>query len=133
MLKLLVSRWSGQSYSCEEILDPSTEALVAAIKALNNEDLNDIHLHVLGDSPSWLCVGGGGGDYIVAGETSDGQHLALNESARQSLSGTVELVVGGQLATYPLRETVSRDRAIEAASNFLKNSGFAKCTDWRDS
>jgi hypothetical protein len=67
---LTVLEWVGPDADHKEHDDPSWELVEDAIRRLNGRERNDLYLYADLDAAepgAYLCVGGGGGRYVVAG------------------------------------------------------------------
>lgn len=71
---------------------------------------------------NWILsiTGGQGGYYIVGAEQPHGWRNGL---PREPHEGMVELVAGGQRATYPLALCLPQDVVLEVAHEFVESQG----------
>jgi hypothetical protein len=101
-----------------------------AIRALNNNNLNDLYLiPQAGSLETFLGVGGGAGRYLVTGSIAGNTFPTLVDS--ESTDNTVApLVVGGQLGEYPRNWLISLDAAVAAAHAFYNAGGFDCGVRW---
>jgi len=128
--RLRVCDWANTSTRDVIVLNPSWSQVDAAIRALNNDNLNDIYLEPWqGGSDTFLGVGGGSGRYIVTGAIAGKTFPTLVSTG--SLDETlVPLVVGGQLGEYPARWLVTLEDALSAVRLFFDAGGFDCGVEW---
>ncbi len=122
---LNVCKWVGPHVETVEHLNPSWELVEDAIRDLNGRERNDLYLCPTASDPeTYLCVGGGGGRYVVTGS-------ARSESFPTVVSGPGDdggqelLVVGGQAGYYPRHWVVDLETALRAARSFYESGEFA--------
>ncbi len=128
--RLDISRWVRNTRQDRTVDSPSWEEVEAAIRALNNVDLNDLYLHPhAGDPETYLSVGGGGGQYFVTGAIRNESFPILEEGEGPD-DEVVDLTVGGQTIDLPRSSVVTLDVALRAAKAFWEAGGFDCGIDW---
>ncbi len=128
--KLDISRWVRNTRQDTSVDSPSWEAVEAAIRALNDLDLNDLYLRPHAEDPeTYLSVGGGGGQYFVSGAIRNESFPVLEEGEGPD-DEVVDLTVGGQTIDLPRSAVVSLDVALRAAKAFWEAGGFDCGIDW---
>jgi len=112
-------RPQGGGDSGEVIESPSSAEIEAAVRALNQKERTLVMLY---QSPEkHMAVGGGNGQY-VAYITEDGRSFSKLVSSTPD-TGTLCLVVGGQVGDYPRSQCVSLDEVLRAVREFA-DRGF---------
>src|ERR1043166_6470530 len=102
LYSLTTCDWSNRRRKDTVIKDPAWEDIEAAIRKLDNENFNDIHLHRDEDSEDfWLSVGGGAGRYFVTRASAD-EFPNVVDLTRANLPDEL-LCVGGQNCYLPAR------------------------------
>jgi hypothetical protein len=116
----------------EELLeDPSWEDVEQRLARLNEREFNDLYL----DRPTdrrWLCVGGGGGRYLVmlTCEATTADEFWLLVTREDEPDGMDELVTGGQLGRFAARHIVPMSHAVAAARAFYESGEPAPDLTW---
>jgi hypothetical protein len=125
--QMKVCDWQGAS--CQEMMieNPTWEQIKMAIQALNNDNLNDLYLHT--DNDTWLCVGGGQGQYLLTGASGDNAFPTLIDQNRQS-QPKISLTVGGQTGDYPANAVHDRAQTLTAVQDFYDNGGYTANINW---
>jgi hypothetical protein len=127
--QLTVCDWS-QNPRDLLISQPQWSQIEAAIRALNNDNLNDIYLQPASEpTDTFLGVGGGAGKYLVTGAVRGATFPTLVDDTSDDESLT-PLVVGGQLGEFPARWLVSLEAAIAAVRAFYDSGGFDCGVKW---
>jgi hypothetical protein len=130
--RLVICEWAGGSKSDKIIADRTWEQVEAAIRALNNRNLNDLYLRSdKVDPESYLAVGGGSGRYLVTGSVRNERFPTLVDSTRAE-DRTESLTVGGQEGDYPESWIVGMDLALRAAMSYWRMGRFDPELDWID-
>jgi hypothetical protein len=129
---LIICVWKGVHKDETEIRLPSWPEVEAAIRALDNYNLNDVYLqpHET-NSETYLAIGGGGGGYIATGSVDNERFPTLVDPQRPS-EPKVLLVVGGQEGDYPANWIIDLPTALRAARSFYDAGGFACDMNWTD-
>ena len=128
--RLCICDWSNSNRRDVVVLDPPWPQVEAAIRALNNRNLNDVYLTPLAaQSETFLGIGGGSGQYLLTGAVA-GKTFPTLVTALNLDDSLVPLVVGGQLGEYPARWLVSLDDALSAARAFFDAGGFDCGVEW---
>ncbi len=128
--RLSICHWTNIERRDVIVLDPSWSQVEAAVRELNNEELNDIYLTPLqAGADTFLGVGGGSGRYLVTGAIA-GQTFPTLVDTLSSDDTLVPLVVGGQLAEYPARWLVTLEAALSAIRLFFDAGGFDCGVEW---
>lgn len=127
--RLTICDWNDRRSIDTVIENPCWTDIEAAIRALNNRNLNDIYLH-LDDSPeTWLAVGGGDGQYLVTGSINAESFPTLIDASK-SEEPRIYLMVGGQLCDYPCSYVVDLDRALQATRSVVETGTFDEEIGW---
>ena len=128
--RLCICDWSSTDRRDVVVLNPSWLQVEDAIRALNNDNLNDIYLTPpQGSSDTFLAVGGGSGRYLVTGAI-EGETFPTLVDTTSSDDTLVPLVVGGQLGQYPARWLVTLGAALSAVRLFFDAGGFDCGVEW---
>jgi hypothetical protein len=126
---LKICEWRDRRRIDTDVLDPTWADIEAAVRKLDNEHFNDIHLHRDEDSECfWLSVGGGAGRYLITGSSSEGFPTVVDQS-RANLPDEL-LCVGGQNGYFPARWIQSLEVALRAARYFFDNGSFGGSVEW---
>jgi metal-dependent hydrolase (beta-lactamase superfamily II) len=128
--RLTICDWTGRGKHDTVIDRPTWQDIEAAIGALNNRNLNDLYLQPDGSNPeTYLCIGGGAGQYVVSGCVDNEYFPTLVDPQRPS-EPRVALVVGGQLSAFPSHSIVDLESALLAARSFYTTGGFGGDVHW---
>ena len=123
---LTVLEWVGPDADHKEHDDPSWELVEDAIRRLNGRERNDLYLYADLDAAepgAYLCVGGGGGRYVVAG--LDRGDTSPTFAPGPGDEGEREpLLVAGNVGAFPRNWIVDLDTALRAARSFYQAGGF---------
>lgn len=112
----------------EKIIEkPSWEQIEAAIRLLNNQTKNDLYLH--GGVNSWLCVGGGEGQYVLTGTANNDSFPVLVNPQKASTPKLV-LIIGGQAGEYSANCVHDLSQTLQATRDFYDFGGFSSITSW---
>jgi hypothetical protein len=130
---ITICQWGPQSKEDQCVVAPDWEVVEAAIRALNNRDLNDLYLAPDADDPeTYLAVGGGNGRYLVTGSISNEAFPTVVDRGKLA-SETEDLVVGGQAGDYPSQWIVDLPTALAATRHFYDTNEFSGGgVDWID-
>jgi len=129
---LTICEWKGAHKDDTEIRLPLWSAVEAAIRALDNCNLNDVYLQPDETNPeTYLAIGGGAGRYIATGSVNNERFPTLVDPQRPA-EPKVLLVVGGQEGDYPANWIVDLPTALRAARSFYDAGGFARDVNWVD-
>jgi hypothetical protein len=127
---LTVCDWEGPAKRDIVIDSPTWSDVEGAIRALNNRNLNDIYLRPDNSNvETFLCVGGGDGQYIVSGSINSEFCPTLVDTERPA-EPKAWLIVGGQAADYPNNWIVNLEAALKAAKAFYEDGGFTRRVKW---
>jgi hypothetical protein len=128
--KLTICRWHSTSRDDVDVSNPSWIDVEKAVRRLDGEQYNDLYLKPFGtDDRTFLCVGGGGGKYVVAGTDAGGRNVAVPAEG-VSDDSLVSLLVGGQLGEFPSRYILALDRVLSATRAFFDAGGFECLVQW---
>jgi hypothetical protein len=128
---LVIPHWNPANREERSIDNPSWEQVEAAIRALNNSDLNDLYLYPRQDSrQTYLCIGGGAGRYVVIGLIEDSACPTLVDPAR-SVGPGVELRLDGELDLVPNNWVMDLPTTVKAAKAFFEAGNFDCGIDWQ--
>jgi hypothetical protein len=126
---LTICSWSAGGRTDTVIDTPSWSDIEAAVRALNDRNLNDIHLELAEPPEAFLSVGGGAGRYIVSGSV-EGKVFPVLIDASLPEEPRVALVVGGQLGDYPRCCVVDLDHALRAVRSVGETGEFREELGW---
>ena len=122
--RMTLCEWSGASLDSQVVSNPSLDQVEAAIRRLDNKRFNDLYLQPAGaDTETWLCVGGGAGQYLLSGALGNQRFPTLVDPTRAA-EPAVTLRVGGQEGTYPANRVHGLETALEAVRTFWKSARF---------
>jgi hypothetical protein len=127
---LVVSTWSGGDV-CEERVegDPLTlDAVAAAVRALDGEQRDGVHLESAGED---AMVVAGGPELCFVYATFDNEAFLVPETGREG--APVELRAGGQVGTFPPGNLVDRDTAAALATTWARSGELDARVRWRTS
>jgi hypothetical protein len=128
--RLTICEWIGTGKQDTVIEKPAWGQIERAIRALNNENLNDLYLEPeVGNSEIYLCIGGGAGRYVVSGAIYNERFPTMADPDKPADSKE-ELVVGGQTGDYPGNCVVDLETALRAAKDFYETGGFSHEINW---
>jgi len=127
--RLTICDWQGNRRNDTVIDNPSWTAIEAAIRAMNNANLNDVHLEIESSNDASLTIGGGSGKYIVSGTLAGESFPTLADPT--ATDGCIALVAGGQLGDYPARYVVNLEATLEAVRSVAESGSFdARLAAW---
>ena len=125
LAELIICEWRGTGFSEQVIIRPSLKVVLDAVRKLNGAAFNDIYLHPKPRATHpYLCVGGGAGRYLLAGELPGERFPTLTDPSRSELPKEA-LVVGGQEGLYPRNQIHPLTVALRAAELFWETGEFA--------
>ena len=128
--RLTVCEWTGGRRSDTEIDAPSWSDVEAAVRELNNRNLNDIYLCARDSHPeTFLAIGGGAGQYIVSGAI-EGEVFPTVIDPERSAEPRIRLMVGGQLGDYPGNYVIGLESALLAAKSYYDTGSFDGPIKW---
>ena len=108
----------------EIVAHPTWEQVEAAIRQLDNEAFNDLYLLPdANDSETYLCVGGGGGRYVLAGVLAGDRFPTLIDPNRPA-EPTQLIRVGGQEGDYPANVVHDLNTTLQAVHAFWASGSF---------
>jgi hypothetical protein len=126
---LTVCEWHERRRIDSVLKNPTWPDIESAIRKLDNERFNDIHLQRDEDPEDfWLTVGGGAGRYVITGASPDG-FPTVTDPKRAGLPDEL-LCVGGQDGYFPARWIHSLDIALTAARSFFETGKFSGPVEW---
>ena len=125
--QMRVCDWQGVSYEEIVIENPTWEQIKMATQALNNQNLNDLYLHINDDT--WLGIGGGDGQYLLTGAIGDDTFPRLVDANKPSLP-KISLTVGGQTGDYQFNWIHDLTQTLIAVRDFYDNGGFSTNLNW---
>lgn len=125
--RIVADRWTGVLCEEDEVFSPSIDDLDCVIEALDCKIRTLVSLY--GQNDTYLCVGGGGGQYVAYASTSDGQlwNLLSNKS---DCMDVVLLNAGGQEGDFPARQVVDKQQVLRAARTFLEIGKLDSSLQW---
>ena len=126
---LTVCEWRERRKKDSVLNNPGWSDIEVAIRNLDNDCFNDIHLHRDEDSECfWLSVGGGAGRYLITGSSPDGFPTVVDQT-RSGLPDEI-LCVGGQHGYFPARWIHPIEVALRATRSFFETGEFAGRLEW---
>lgn len=130
---LFIPEWNGRNKKDTVIENPTWHDIEEAIRALNNQNLNDIYLQPARENPeTYLCIGGGGqGRYLVTGSINNEKFPTVVDTTKPP-DIREQLVVGGQEGDYPGSWIVDLDTALRAAEVFFQSGDFSNDVNWQN-
>lgn len=130
--RLVICDWQANGRRDTVIQSPSWPQIEAAIRSLNNRNLNDLYLEPEGGGEqTFLCIGGGSDHYIASGSV-DGQRFPTLANRAADAGSKIDLIVGGQLGDYPANYVVDLASVLAAARSFFESGTFTGAVDWID-
>src|SRR5215471_15172010 len=121
--RLTICEWIADRHRDTNIDEPAWSDIEAAVRALNNSNLNDVYLTPDRSKPeTYLCIGGGGGRYIVTGSVENEVFPTLIDRTRAE-TPKILLTVGGQVGDYPGNWIVDLATVLTAARAFFEAGG----------
>ena len=127
--RLTICAWTDGNRTDTAMDTPSWPDIESAVRALNNRNLNDIHMELEEIAETFLSVGGGAGQYIVSGSV-DGKAFPVLIDASLPEEPRVDLLVGGQLGDYPRCCVVDLDHALRAVRSVAETGKFQEQIGW---
>jgi hypothetical protein len=122
--QLTVSQWEGGTVRNEIVSNPTWSQVEGAVRQLDNVRFNDLYLQPdAGNSETYLCVGGGGGRYVLAGVLAGDRFPTLVDPRRPAEPAEL-LRVGGQEGDYPANVVHDLDTTLEAVHAFWSSGSF---------
>jgi hypothetical protein len=122
--QLTVPHWEGTDVRSEIVPNPTWEQVEAAVRRLDNASLNDLYLQPDADnSETYLCVGGGGGRYVLAGVLAGDRFPTLVDPNRPAEPAEL-LRVGGQEGDYPANVVHDLETTLAAVQAFWASGSF---------
>lgn len=118
MVEMIGDNWSGSRSGEWRVADPDTASVHAAIRALDGKVKTSVTL-AFDDPYRQLTVAGGPDQVVVSGELADESIIDLTNPEAAADAAPVELVCGGNRATFNATQVVGIDQAIEAVDDFL--------------
>ncbi|GAB4001319.1 hypothetical protein GCM10029992_36470 [Glycomyces albus] len=118
MVEMIGDNWSGPKSGEWRVPDPDKAAVHAAIRALDGQVKTS--LTVTFDDPyRQLTIAGGPTSFVVSGELADESIIDLINPDADPSAEPVELVCGGNRASFDPQQVVDVNQAIEAVDAFL--------------
>lgn len=108
--------WDGSRSGEWQEEGADKESIREAIHRLDGKVRTEVTISI--DEPyQYLSVAGGPNLFVVTGERSDESMISLKNPTAEP--GEIELVCGGQVATFNLEQVVDVNTAFEAVDAFL--------------
>lgn len=126
---MTVCDWHERGRTDAVVERPNWLQIEAAIRALNNESLNDLYLDLDVEPEAFVTVGGGNGRYIVCGSINGESFPTLTDSS-VAKGPHVNLVVGGQLGDFAACHVVGLECALEAVRSVAESGTFGPGMFW---
>ena len=124
LAELRIIEWKGTSYTEQVVTRPPLKTVLTAVRGLDGAAHNDIYLYPKArTSNSYLCVGGGGGKYLLTGVLPGDRFPTLIDPGRQELPKEA-VRVGGQQGLYPRNWIHSLDVALRTVEEFWNTGEF---------
>lgn len=124
--RIVADRWSGTLCNEDRIDSPSISDLEHFVDALDAKIRTLINLY--GKRGTYLCIGGGAGQYVAYASTHDEEICNLlgdNDDRR-----TILLNAGGQEGDFPVRQVVDKNRVLIAARTFFRTGQLDSRLRW---
>jgi hypothetical protein len=122
--ELRIFEWRGAGRTGQIVTRPPLKAVIAAVRALDGAARNDLYLYPkAGVMHPYLCVGGGGGRYLLTGVLPGDRFPTLIDPSRPELPKEA-LRVGGQVGLYPRNWVHSLDVALRTVEAFWTTGAF---------
>jgi hypothetical protein len=129
MVEMIGDNWSGSHSGEWKVTDPDTATAHAAIRALDGMAKTSLTFTI--DEPfRQLTVAGGPDAFVVSGELADESIIDLTNPQADPGAEPVEMVCGGNRATFNASQVVGVDQAIAAADAFLADFPGGLGTEW---
>lgn len=127
---LVVSTWRGSDLAETRTEGDalSVDAVLAAVRALDGDTRNDLHLE--SDGAAAMVVAGGP-ELCFVYATYDNEAFLVPESRRHG--APVELMAGGQLGTFPADTVVDKESAAGLAATWARTGALDERFRWRES
>jgi hypothetical protein len=127
---LVVATWSGGNVAEERVEGDAltVDAVAAAVHALDGGDRNDLYLESAGEA---TLVVAGGPELCFIYATFDNATFLVPETGRDG--DPVEMMAGGQLATFPPGNLVDKETAAVVAATWADNGALDARIGWRES
>ncbi|THV41216.1 hypothetical protein [Glycomyces buryatensis] len=127
MLTVGRDNWSGSISGEWERNEPSREDIYDAVAALDGQVRTEVSVNF--DEPyQYLSVAGGPEHFLVTGELADESVVSLTNPTAGP--GQVELVCGGQIASFELTQLVDIETARRAVDRFLDGFPSVLGPEW---
>jgi hypothetical protein len=125
--RVVADRWDGVLCDEDEIEAPTLEDVLRVIAALDAKTRTMVSL--FGPDNSYLCIGGGLGQYVAYASTSDGHlwNLLLDSDDRKAV---VLVNPGGQEGDFPARQVLDKSRVLHAARSFFETGVLDAALRW---
>jgi len=127
--RLTICDWQGLNRTDTVVERPSWIVIEAAIRAMNNANLNDVQLELDSQENAFLTIGGGSDNYIVSGDLT-GKSFPTLTNPKAAENSSIELMVGGQLGEYPAHCVVDLETALDAVRSVAENGSFDSHFFW---
>jgi hypothetical protein len=125
---LRVLEWVGPDAEHEEHLDPSWGLVEDAIRRLNGQERNDLHLYADPDAAvpgAYLPVRGRwDGRYVAVGVASGARSPTYALGPDEDDGRREPLLVGGNVGFYHRDRFIDLDTVLRAARSFYEAGGF---------
>jgi hypothetical protein len=118
-LKLGGDNWMGSRCQEWEVLNPERTTIQNAIRCIDGRTRTEVTVSY-SDPFQCLAIGGGPDLFVVTGERADESVVTLKNRAAGGRE--VELVCGGQRASFRLTDVVDLETALDAMESFI--NGF---------
>jgi len=127
---LVVSTWRGSDVAETRLEGDalSVDAVLAAVRALDGEERNDLYLESAGEA---AMVVAGGPELCFVYATYDNEAFLVPESDRDG--APVELMAGGQVGTFPADTVVDKEVAATLAATWARTGRLDERFRWRES
>ena len=127
--RLVIDRWSGVLCTEDEVQAPTMGDSLRAIAALNSKTHTMVFL--FGSDNSYLCVGGGAGQYVAYVSVSGEKFLNLLQDG-DGREGKVLINAGGQEGDFPARQVVDAPRVLRATRTFFETGALDLSLRWEE-
>ncbi|RQR28033.1 hypothetical protein DIE23_24980 [Burkholderia sp. Bp9143] len=131
VVKIIEERYIGSRSEVTEQVYGDAAQVISAVEKLNGKDRTSIAF-LMSDEATFSVGGGDGNQYVafLAIDTDD-TFFTLTDPDK-SEHECVDLVVGGQRGSYPLRQCVDKAAVIQAALYFCQFAKPDPSLNWQD-
>jgi hypothetical protein len=115
-MRLSLDAWDGARVSFTDTENPDLRQVLDAVDQLDGDKHTEVSLTRM-DPFEYLAISGGPGHVLISGEARGGVVLLYGNP--DAPDGKIELVCGGQIGEFDLRDVVPKDRVKDAVEQFF--------------